>query len=490
MDLLAQCLKRAENVDTEAVYFGKVQSVVGLLVEASELHAAVGELCFILEDDTPNPRRIKAEVVGVRGDVSVLMPLEETHGLRAGCLVQRSSLPLTVRVGSALLGRVIDANGRPLDDKGPLILPDEQPVHNEPPSPLRRQMIVTPMPTGVRALDAFLTLGKGQRIGIFSGSGVGKSTLLGMIARQARADINVIGLIGERGREVQEFIHDNLGEEGLKRSVVVAVTGDQAAMTRVKGASVTVAIAEYFRDQGKDVLLMMDSVTRVAMAQREIGLAVGEPPTTRGYTPSVFAMLPRLLERAGPSSTGTITGIFTVLVDGDDMNEPVGDAIRGILDGHVVLSRKLAHANHFPAIDVLDSVSRVMPRVTTQRDRDTAAEARNLLASYRDAEDLIRVGAYQPGSNAETDRAIAANRPLREFLRQTVYEPTESDPAARLAEILKSLPTVTASVAPNKPAETANPSSTGAMPGRTVAPQPARRQIGSGETASSRQPGG
>lgn len=439
MDFLSQCIERIGDRDQGPVHFGKVQSVVGLLVEASELHAAVGELCYILEDDAPDARRIKAEVVGVRGGTCVLMPLEETHGLRSGCLVLRSSLPLTIRVGEALLGRVIDANGRPLDDKGPLVLADEQPVHSEPPSPLRRRMIETPMPTGVRAIDAFLTLGEGQRIGIFSGSGVGKSTLLGMIARRATADVNVIGLIGERGREVQEFIHDNLGEEGLKRSVVVAVTGDQAAMTRVKGAGVTMAIAEYFRDLGKSVLLMMDSVTRVAMAQREIGLAVGEPPTTRGYTPSVFALLPRLLERAGPGSHGTITGIFTVLVDGDDMNEPVGDAIRGILDGHVILSRKLAHANHFPAIDVLESVSRVMPRVTSPAARDAATEARTLLASFREAEDLIRVGAYQPGSNLETDRAIAAVQPLRSFLCQTVGEPTDLDASVRLAGILRKL---------------------------------------------------
>lgn len=440
MDFLSHCLDRMSTLDYGPVEFGRVQSVVGLLVEASKLHAAVGELCYILEDDTPNTRRIKAEVVGIRGDTSVLMPLEETHGLRSGCLVQRSSLPLTIRVGETLLGRVIDSNGRPLDDKGPLILMDEQPVHNEPPSPLRRQMIDTVMPTGIRAIDAFLTLGKGQRIGIFSGSGVGKSTLLGMIARQARADVNVIGLIGERGREVQEFIHDNLGPEGLQRSVVVAVTGDQAAMSRVKGAAITTAIAEYFRDLGLDVLLLMDSVTRVAMAQREIGLAVGEPPTTRGYTPSVFALLPRLLERAGPSSRGTITGIFTVLVDGDDMNEPVGDAIRGILDGHIVLSRKLAHANHFPAIDVLESVSRVMPRVTSEEARAAAAEARSLMATYLDAEDLIRVGAYQSGSNAETDRAVAAIQPLRGFLRQSVHEPTEADASGRLASILRQLP--------------------------------------------------
>ena len=439
MDFLTQCMDRVQGLHQGPIQFGKVQSVVGLLVEASELHAAVGELCYILEDESPQARRIKAEVVGVRGGTCVLMPLEETHGLRSGCLVLRSSLPLTIRVGEALLGRVIDANGRPLDDKGPLILSDEQPVHNEPPSPLRRRLIDKPMQTGVRAIDAFLTLGEGQRIGIFSGSGVGKSTLLGMIARRAHADVNVIGLIGERGREVQEFIHDSLGEEGLKRSVVVAVTGDQAAMSRVKGAGVTVAIAEYFRDLGKNVLLMMDSVTRVAMAQREIGLAVGEPPTTRGYTPSVFALLPRLLERAGPSSKGTITGIFTVLVDGDDMNEPVGDAIRGILDGHVILSRKLAHANHFPAIDILESVSRVMPRVTTEEERDSAAEARSLLAAYRDAEDLIRVGAYQTGSNPETDRAVAAVHPLRNFLRQTVAEPAAVDASQHLGTLLREI---------------------------------------------------
>ncbi len=447
MGFLEHTLQRIDQVDAGPARFGKVQSVVGLLVEASGLNAAVGELCFIHEGAAPDSRRVKAEVVGVRGDTSILMPLQETHGLRAGCLVRRSSLPLTARVGSALLGRVIDAGGRPLDDKGPLIVSDEQPVHNEPPSPLRRQMISTPMFTGVRALDAFTTLGKGQRIGIFAGSGVGKSTLLGMIARQARADVNVIGLIGERGREVQEFIYDNLGEAGLERSVVVAVTGDQAAMSRVKGASVTVAIAEYFRDQGLDVLLMMDSVTRVAMAQREIGLAVGEPPTTRGYTPSVFAMLPRLLERAGPSERGTITGIFTVLIDGDDMNEPIGDAIRGILDGHIVLSRKLAHANHFPAIDVLESVSRVMPRVTSDEARDAAGEARSLLAAYRSAEDLIRVGAYQEGSNPETDRAVAAVEPLRRFLRQSVYEEPTRNPSQHLAELLGSIRTTEAQAA-------------------------------------------
>lgn len=402
--------------------FGRVQSVVGLLVEASDVNAAVGELCFIHENESIGSRRVKAEVVGVRGRTSVLMPLEETVGLRAGCLVQRSDLPLSVAVGDGLLGRVIDANGRPLDALGPLQLSEFRPVHSEPPSPLGRQMIREPLETGVRAIDSFLTLGKGQRMGIFAGSGVGKSTLLGSIARTAQADVNVIALIGERGREVQEFIADNLGEEGLARSVVVAVTGDQAAMSRVKGASVAVAIAEYFRDRGLDVLLMMDSVTRVAMAQREIGLAVGEPPTTRGYTPSVFALLPRLLERVGAGQSGSITGIFTVLVDGDDMNEPIGDAVRGIVDGHIVLSRKLAHANHFPAIDVLQSVSRVMPRVTPPAVRESAGRARSLLSAYRDAESLIRIGAYKRGSDPITDQAIVANEPLNAFLQQDLQD--------------------------------------------------------------------
>ncbi len=439
MSHLAQCLEDLLTRPVKTLHFGRVQSVIGLLVEARDVHAAVGELCYIYEGDFLTGRRVAAEVVGVRGRTTVLMPLEQTAGLRAGCLVQRSSLPLTIRVGEALLGRVIDGHGRPLDGKGPLVLPDEQPVNAEPPSPLERQMISEPLHTGIRAIDAFLTLGKGQRVGIFAGSGVGKSTLLGMIARRARADVNVIALIGERGREVQEFIVDNLGPEGLQRSVVVAVTGDQAAMSRVKGASVALAIAEYFRDLGQDVLLMMDSVTRVAMAQREIGLAIGEPPTTRGYTPSVFALLPRLLERAGPGARGTITGIFTVLVDGDDMNEPIGDAVRGILDGHIVLSRKLAHANHFPAIDVLQSVSRVMPRITSEEAREAASRARRLLAAYRDAEDLIRIGAYQAGTSAETDAAIAAHVPLTRFLQQSTSEPADPDATQTLIEILEQL---------------------------------------------------
>ncbi|CAM3319726.1 FliI/YscN family ATPase [Rhodothermus bifroesti] len=410
----AHCLRQIRKHPPRPLHFGKVQSVVGLLIEASDLPAAVGELCYIHEGEQPEARRIKAEVVGLRGRTTLLMPLELTRGLRAGCLVEPSTLPLTVRVGQAMLGRVIDASGRPIDGKGPLHLTEEQPVHSDPPPPLTRRMIDTPLLTGIRAIDTFLTLGRGQRIGIFSGSGVGKSTLLGMIARRARADVNVIALIGERGREVQEFIADNLGDEGLRRSIVVAVTGDQAAINRVKGAS-------------------------VAMAQREIGLAVGEPPTTRGYTPSVFALLPRLLERAGPGAQGSITGIFTVLVDADDMNDPIGDAVRGILDGHIVLSRQLAHANHFPAIDVLQSVSRVMPRITTAEHRALVEEARRLLAMYREAEDLIRVGAYEMGTRPELDRAIMAYDMLMAFLRQGVDE-TSEDPVGDLAALLKSLP--------------------------------------------------
>ena len=437
MEFLHSCLEDLRSSPVRMVPFGKVQSVIGLLVEASDIHAALGELCYIYEGVTPKSRRIKAEVVGVRGRTTILMPLEATVGLRAGCLVERSSLPLTIQVSDALLGRVIDANGQPIDNKGPIGPGASQPVHQEPPSPMDRQVIETPLATGTRAIDAFLTLGKGQRIGIFSGSGVGKSTLLGMIARNAQADVNVIGLIGERGREVQEFIVDNLGEEGLKRSVVVAVTGDQAAMRRVKGASVTLAIAEYFRDKGKDVLLMMDSVTRVAMAQREIGLAVGEPPTTRGYTPSVFALLPRLLERAGPGAYGTITGIFTVLVDSDDMNDPVADAVRGILDGHIVLSRKLAESNHYPAIDVLQSVSRLMPRITNREKQAAAERARKLLAAYRNSEDLIRIGAYEAGNDPDTDAAMSVLPQLNNFLQQGMHETGKNDPSLLLEEILK-----------------------------------------------------
>ncbi len=436
MTALSHALQQARAVPRGPVAYGKVRSIVGLLVEASGLNAAVGELCYIYEGTRPTGRRIKAEVVGVRSEVAVLMPLEETHGLRAGSLVQRSRLPLSVRVGCGLLGRVIDANGRPLDGVGPLVLTDTRPVQAPPPPAMERQLINTPLLTGVRAVDAFTPLGRGQRIGIFAGSGVGKSTLLGMMARQTEADVNVIALVGERSREVREFVHDTLGEEGLRRSVVIAATGDQAAMMRVKAATAALAIAEHFRDQGQDVLLMMDSITRVAMAQREIGLAIGEPPTTRGYTPSVFALLPRLLERAGPGAIGSITGLFTVLVDGDDLDEPVGDAARGILDGHIVLSRKLAHAGHFPAIDVLQSVSRVIDRVTTPEARSTSDEARGLLAAYHEIEDLVRVGAYERGQDPLADRALDAHSALTNFLRQRVTDTTDATPIDTLRQVL------------------------------------------------------
>jgi flagellum-specific ATP synthase len=429
--LLRGALSTARHFHLPVHRFGRVQSVIGLIVEASCVGAAVGELCYIYENE-PGGRRVAAEVVGVRGNTTLLMPLEPTTGLRSGGLVERSTLPLTVEAGDALLGRVVDSNGHPIDNLGPIRGAERVPVHNEPPSPLSRAMITSRLETGVRAIDAFVSLGKGQRIGIFSGSGIGKSTLLGMIARNAKADVNVIALIGERSREVQEFIVDNLGAEGLRRSVVVAVTGDQAAMRRVKGATVACAIAEHFRNQGKDVLLMMDSITRVAMAQREIGLAVGEPPTTRGYTPSVFALLPRLLERAGTGLRGTITGIFTVLVDGDDMNEPVGDAVRSILDGHIVLSRTLANAGHFPAIDVLQSVSRTAHRICDEAHTTATQSIRKILAAYRDAEDLIRIGAYVAGSDSDTDRAIALKDDLTRFLVQGIDEPATPDQFDRL----------------------------------------------------------
>ncbi len=439
MSHLATRLQQLRAEPIRARHFGRVQSVVGLLVEAVGVGAAVGELCYLYGGDDPRARSVPAEVVGVRGQTTILMPLEETLGLRAGCLVERAGLPLAIGVSDALLGRVLDARGRPIDGKGPLAAGSPQPVMCEPPPALQRRLIEERLHTGVRAVDALLTMGKGQRLGIFAGSGVGKSTLMGMMARQTEADVNVIALIGERGREVREFVEDSLGPEGMARSVVVAVTSDQAAMSRVKGSFVAMAIAEHFRDRGKDVLLMMDSVTRVAMAQREIGLAVGEPPTTRGYTPSVFALLPRLLERAGPGETGTITGLFTVLVDGDDMNEPVADAVRGILDGHVVLSRHLAHGGHFPAIDVLQSVSRVMPRVASDEHLRAAEAARRLLADYKRAEDLIRIGAYAKGTDPATDRAIAAREGLNGFLRQRSHGEAAADAAADLRRLLAGL---------------------------------------------------
>jgi flagellum-specific ATP synthase len=379
----------------------------------------VGEIFGI---HTVTGKVVMAEVVGLQEERTLMMPYDRLEGMKSGCLVESFGQALTVPVGNEMLGRVVDANAAPIDNLGPIQTSGHQEVQNNPPAPLERNRIEDVMNTGIRALDALNTIGSGQRVGLFAGSGVGKSVTLGMIAKHSEADVNVIALIGERGREVQEFIEDTLGEEGMKRSVVVAVTSDMAAMSRIKGAFTATAIAEYFRDQGKNVLLMMDSVTRVAMAQREIGLASGEPPTTKGYTPSVFAILPKLLERAGKTGKGSITGIYTVLVDNDDMNEPIADAVRSILDGHIVLSRRLAHKNHYPAIDILESISRVMPNIVTNEQRAIAMKARELLATYREAEDLVNIGAYVKGSNPKIDEAIRKHPNLESFLIQDMNE--------------------------------------------------------------------
>lgn len=398
---------------------GRVTSVTGLIIESEGPNVGLGDLCRI--NSERDSFSVLAEVVGFRGEHVLLMPLGDTVGLHAGCEVAAFDRPALPAPGSQLLGRVFDALGRPLDDFGDVPV-DRAGGQNLPPHPLRRRRINESFTTGVRAIDALIPFGRGQRVGLFAGSGVGKSTLLGMIARGAEADVVVIGLVGERGREVREFLEESLGEEGLKRSVVVVATSDAPAPMRLRAAFTATSIAEGFRDAGKRVLLLMDSVTRFAMAQREIGLAVGEPPTSRGYTPSVFALLPRLLERSGTSDTGEITALYTTLVEGDDMNEPVADAVRGILDGHIVLSRKLAHANHYPAIDVLESVSRLQNALYAEEERQWAARARELLAIYRQNEDLVSIGAYQKGTNSSLDAAITRYPGLTTFLRQGVDE--------------------------------------------------------------------
>jgi flagellum-specific ATP synthase len=401
---------------------GRVTQVLGLTIEAQGLQAQIGELCYITPEE--GRREIPAEVMGFRDDRILLMPLDEMRGISPGSPVRAGGSLFTVPVGVALLGRVLDGLGHPIDNKGAISCHSAYPAAGSAPPPLGRIQISQPLETGIRAVDGFLTVGKGQRIGIFAGSGVGKSTTMGMIARHTKADISVIALIGERGREVQEFIERDLGEEGLARSVVIVSTSDQPALVRLKGAWVATAIAEYFRDQGKDVIFLMDSVTRFAMAQREIGLAIGEPPAMKGYTPSVFALLPRLLERTGTGEKGTITGFYTVLVESDDLTEPITDAVRSILDGHIVLSRELAGQNHYPAIDVLESVSRVMPAITDETHRKSASQLRDLLATYDKASDLINIGAYVEGSNPAIDRAIALMPALIEFLRQEANDPT------------------------------------------------------------------
>lgn len=396
---------------------GKVAKVVGLTVESIGPAARLNDLCKITSKD--GLQTVMAEVVGFRDNRILLMPFENVDGIGLGATVENTKEPLQVHVGPELLGRALDGFGRPMDGTE-LVLPDSYPVESESPDPLKRSMISEVLPLGVKAVDGLLTIGKGQRIGIFAGSGVGKSTLLGMFARNTKADINVIALIGERGREVGEFIERDLGEEGMKRSVLVIATSDKPALIRNKAAKTATAIAEYFRDQGRDVLLMMDSLTRFSMAQREIGLASGEPPVTRGYPPSVYSEMPKLLERAGNAQKGSITGLYTVLVDGDDMNEPIADTARGILDGHIVLSRKLGHKNHYPAIDVLQSISRCMSSIATPEHKTVAGKLKNVLATYNEAEDLINIGAYKAGSNPEIDYAISKIQSVNAYLMQDV----------------------------------------------------------------------
>lgn len=411
-------LVRAVDAIPDVRATGRIRRAVGLALESLGPPSRVGEL---VEIRRPGASPLVAEIVGFKGRHAVLLPLGSAEGIAPGTPVVSRRRPLRVPVGPGLLGRVLDGLGRPMDDAGPVDAEAWYPVDRPAPDPLRRPRIAQALSVGVRAIDGLLTCGKGQRLGIFAGSGVGKSTLLGMMARGTEADVVVVALVGERGREVRDFIERDL-ESGLRRAVVVAATSDQPAMVRLKAAFAATAIAEYFRDQGLDVLLLMDSLTRLAYAQREMGLAAGEPPTTRGYPPSVFSLLPRLLERAGTSERGSITAFYTVLVDGDDLNDPIADAARSILDGHVVLARSLAERHHYPAIDVLASVSRVMSEVTAEGHRKAAATVRRLMAAYRDVEDLVQIGAYVRGSNPLADRAIDAKRPVERFLQQGVFE--------------------------------------------------------------------
>lgn len=398
---------------------GKVTKIVGLTIESIGPDAKLNDLCKITSSD--GTLNLYAEVVGFNDSRVLLMPFESVDGIGPGCIVENTEKPLTVKVGAALLGHTLDGLGNPVDCES-LGLYEEYSVESPPPDPMSRELISEVLPLGVKAVDGLITVGKGQRIGIFAGSGVGKSTLLGMFARNTKADINVIALIGERGREVREFVERDLGIEGMKRSVVIVATSDKPALIRNKAAKTATAIAEYFRDQGKDVLLMMDSLTRFSMAQREIGLASGEPPVTRGYPPSVYSEMPKLLERAGMAKKGSITGLYTVLVDGDDFNEPITDTARSILDGHIMLSRKLGHKNHYPAIDILQSISRCMSQIATKDHKVLAGKLKNVLATYNEAEDLINIGAYKNGTNKNIDYAIMKIEAVNEFLMQGTEE--------------------------------------------------------------------
>lgn len=415
-------LQKVQNNFSKKTYltkYGKVSQVVGLIIKVEGLDVFIGEVCEI--EIAKTKKIVLAEVVGFVSKTVLLMPLDELNGIGPGCLVKPTGTSLEVEISEDLLGKTLDGLGRVLTgEKGNKVT--AYPVEQESPDPFKRRKIETVMSTGVKAIDGILTVGEGQRLGIFAGSGVGKSTLLGMIARNCEADVIVIGLIGERGREVTEFIENDLGPEGYKKSVIVCATSDQPPLVRLKGAFVATAVAEYYRDQGKKVVLMMDSVTRFAMAQREIGLATGEPPTSKGYTPSVFAMLPRLLERSGMSEKGSITAFYTVLVEGDDMNEPIADAVRGILDGHVVLSRKIARENHYPAIDIQQSLSRLMKSIVDDDQNEKAGKLKENLAIYAEAKDLIDIGAYKSGTNSKVDQAIALQNGIKEFLTQKVEE--------------------------------------------------------------------
>ncbi len=423
----------------ESTFFrklGKVVNVVGLTIESAGPDAKLGDVCKIIPGGDEEAKPIMAEVVGFKDKKTLLMPYDAVDGISLGSTVENTNEPLTVTVSKELLGKTLDGLGRPVD--GTEIKGVRYPIEAGAPDPMSRAIIDQVLPLGVKAVDGIMTVGKGQRIGIFAGSGVGKSTLMGMFARNTKADINVIALIGERGREVREFIERDLGEEGMKRSVVVVATSDRPALERNKAAKTATAIAEYFRDQGKDVLLMMDSLTRFSMAQREIGLSSGEPPVTRGYPPSVYSEMPKLLERAGRASKGSITGLYTVLVDGDDFNEPITDTARSILDGHIMLSRRLVHKNHYPAIDVLQSISRCMSQIADREHKRVAGKLKNVLATYSEAEDLINIGAYKKGSNPDIDYSISMIKQVNEFLMQEIEEKVDfEDSVDRLKKMFE-----------------------------------------------------
>ncbi len=427
---LTELIMKTETID----HIGKIENIVGMSMEASGGKASIGDIAYIYNED--RKEQIPVEVVGFKDDKIQLMAYENMSGIAAGSFVRNTRRRLKIPVGDFLRGRIIDAKGEPMDGKGPFENPKYYYVENPYINPMTRPPITDPLEFGVKAIDGMNTIGKGQRIGIFAGSGVGKSTLLGMIARNVKADINVVALVGERGREVREFIEKDLGPEGMKRSVLIVATSDQPAMLRMKCPLVATTIAEYFKNQGKDVLLMMDSLTRFAMAQREIGLAIGEPPVARGYTPSIYAEFPKLLERSGNFKEGSITGIYTVLVEGDDTNEPIADTVRGIVDGHIVLSRKLANANHFPAIDVSASISRLMTNIVSEEHRKMASEIRDILSLYEKNEDLISIGAYKSGTNPKLDVAIAKIEKINKFLCQGI---NENDSYEEILEKMKAI---------------------------------------------------